>query len=62
MSNFAHGSQPLSPIAAVKLAGYGLPFPYFPRAKQVAEYRDVAAPILKPPTASLTVINNTKRK
>jgi hypothetical protein len=36
------------------LDGYGVPFPYFFKAKQVAEYRAVAAPILKPPTPSLT--------
>lgn len=54
-SNFEQGSQPLSPTTALNLAGYGLPFPYFPWAKQVAEYSAVAAPILKPPTPSLTV-------
>jgi hypothetical protein len=54
-TNFAQGSQPLSPTTALKLAGYGFPFPYFPRVKQVPEYSAVAAPMLKPPTPSLTV-------
>lgn len=49
-----HGSHPLSPTTALRLDGYGVPFPYFFKAKQVAEYRAVAAPILKPPTPSLT--------
>lgn len=53
--NLAHGSQPLNPTTALKLGGYELPFEYFPAAKQVAEYRAVAAPILKPPIPSLTV-------
>ena len=53
-SNFEHGSHPLSPTTALRLAGYGLLFPYFPAVKQVAEYSAVAAPILKPPTPSLT--------
>lgn len=54
-SYFAHGSHPLNPTIALKLAGYGLPVPYFPAVKQVAEYRAMAAPMLKPPTPSLTV-------
>lgn len=54
---FAQGSQPLKPMIALKLIGYGLPFPYLPRAKQVAEYRDVAAPMLNPPTPNLTLSN-----
>ena len=37
MSNFEQGSQPLSPTTALKLVGYGFPFPNFPLAKQVAE-------------------------
>lgn len=57
-TNLAHGSQPLRPTARLRFTGYGLPFPYFPWAKQVAEYRAVAAPILKPPTPSLTAIIN----
>lgn len=32
-----------------------MPSPNFPDATQVAEYREVAAPILKPPRPSLTV-------
>jgi hypothetical protein len=31
-----------------------MPFPYLPMAKQVAEYRAVAAPILKPPIPTFT--------
>jgi hypothetical protein len=54
-ANFEQGSQPLKPTTALNLAGYGLPFPYFPWVKQDAEYRAVAAPILKPPRPSLTV-------
>lgn len=57
-TNFEQGSQPLSPTTALKLAGYVLPFVYFPRAKQVAEYSEVAAPILKPPIPSLTMTEN----
>jgi hypothetical protein len=57
-TNLAHGSQPLRPTARLRFTGYGLPFPYFPWAKQVAEYRAVPAPILKPPTPSLTAIIN----
>jgi hypothetical protein len=36
-SNLAQGSQPLNPITALKLAGYGSPFLYFPWTKQLAE-------------------------
>lgn len=57
-TNLAHGSQPLRPTARLRFTGNGLPFPYFPWAKQVAEYRAVAAPILKPPTPSLTAVIN----
>lgn len=53
---FEQGSQPLSPMTALNLASYGIPFPYFPSTKQVAEYRAVAAPILKPPTPTLTAV------
>ena len=53
--NFEHGSQPLNPTIALKLARYALPSEYFPAAKQVAEYIAVAAPMLKPPIPSLTV-------
>lgn len=49
-----HGSHPLSPTTALRLDGYGVPSPYFFKTKHVAEYSAVAAPILKPPTPSLT--------
>lgn len=57
-TNFAHGSQPLNPTTALILGENWLPFSNFPRVKQVAQYREVAAPILKPPTPSLTVEAN----
>ena len=49
------GSQPLSPTTVLKLRGYGMPFPYLPMAKQVEEYRAIAAPMLKPPIPTFTV-------
>lgn len=57
-TNLAHGSQPLNPTTALILGENWLPFSNFPRVKQVAQYREVAAPILKPPTPSLTVKAN----
>lgn len=57
-TNFAHGSQPLNPTTALIFWENWLPFSNFPRAKQVAQYREVAAPILKPPTPSFTVKTN----
>lgn len=57
-TDFAHGSQPLNPTTALILGENWLPFSNFPRVKQVAQYREVAAPILKPPTPSLTAEAN----
>lgn len=54
------GSQPLNPTTALMLRGYGMPFAYLPIAKHVAEYKAVAAPMLKPPIPTFTVTKNLK--
>lgn len=52
-TNLEHGSQPLRPTTMLRLTGYTLPLLNFPCTKQVAEYKAIAAPMLKPPIPSL---------